>query len=119
MAGLSDGRLRLICIAALLVLLILSGCAGSTKYGAVTITSDPAGAEVVNLKDDSNIGITPARVSFSGESNTAEYVTVQLRKKGYLDRIISFWVNRRHDNPGGAEQNAIDIHVELEKSKTN
>ncbi len=115
MAILSDGWMKLVYSAALFLLLILSGCTSSMQYGAVKINSTPSGAEVVNLKDDTSLGRTPAIVSFSGKAGTAEYVTVQLRKQGYLDRIISFWVNRRHDNPVIADDNAIDIHVELKK----
>ncbi|MBT8359861.1 MAG: hypothetical protein KJO32_02815, partial [Deltaproteobacteria bacterium] len=59
--------------------------------------------------------VTPVKVSFSGKADTAEYVTIQLRKPGYLDRITSFWINRRHASPLEAEDNAIDIKVQLEK----
>ncbi|PID44418.1 MAG: hypothetical protein CR981_01370 [Proteobacteria bacterium] len=92
----------------------MSGCS-STKYGAAKIVSIPKGAEVVNLKDNSHLGATPIKVSFSGESDTAEFVTIQLRKPGYSDKITSFWINRRHDTEQTAEDNAIDITVELEK----
>lgn len=96
-------------------LILLSGCGSITKYGSAKITSTPAGAEVVNLKDDSQLGITPVHVSFTGEADTAEYVTIQVRKPGYLERIVSFWINRRHKSSLEAEDNAVDIHVELEK----
>lgn len=97
-------------------LLLLSGCGTQTKYGTAKITSSPEGAEIVNLKDNSHLGSTPVKVSFSGEADTAEFVTIQLRKPGYIDRITSFWINRRHKNPLDAEDNAIDIKVELEKN---
>ena len=99
---------------ALMGLTLISGCS-ATKYGAATIGSTPEGAEVVNLKDNTNLGATPVKVSFSGEADTAEFVTIQLRKPGYIDRITSFWINRRHDSMQSAEDNAIDINVELEK----
>ena len=113
----NDGWSKLFYVVALCIIMTFTGCGASKHYGAVTISSNPEGAEVVNLKDDTNLGITPARVMFSGEAGTAEYVTDQLRKQGYLDRITSFWVNRRHSDPARADENAIDIHVELEKSK--
>ncbi len=96
---------------------MMAGCASSPKYGAAKINSTPAGAEVINLKDDSNLGVTPVKVTFRGEADTAELVTIQLRKSGYLDRITSFWINRRHDTPKAAGDNAIDIQVGLEKQK--
>lgn len=101
------------CIAIGLVIM-MSGCA-TQKYGAAKISSSPEGAEVINLKDDSHLGSTPVNVSFSGKADTAEFVTIQLRKEGYIDRITSFWINRRHRSPDEAEDNAIDIKVELEK----
>jgi hypothetical protein len=101
----------------LLFVAMMSGCSMSTKYGSAKITSTPAGAEVVNLKDDSNLGVTPVKVTFRGAADTAEKITVQLRKSGYLDRITSFWINRRHDTPEDANANAVDIHVGLEKQK--
>ena len=96
------------------LLLMLSACS-TQKYGAAKINSIPPGAEVVNLKDESHLGTTPVKVSFTGEADSAEFVTIQLRKPGYIDRITSFWINRRHENPAIAEDNAIDIQVELEK----
>lgn len=97
------------------LLLLLSGCASQPKYGIAKIDSTPEGAEVINLKDDSHLGITPVQVSFSGEADTAEYVTIQLRKMGYIDRITSFWINRRHESLLEAEQNAIDINIQMKK----
>jgi len=95
--------------------LLTSGCGSSVKYGTAKIDSTPAGAEVVNLKDSSHLGVTPVHVSFSGEADTSEFVTVQLHKVGYRDRITTFWVNRRHDSAQTAKKDAVDIHVELEK----
>jgi len=102
------------------LLLVLSGCAGSQpEYGAAKINSAPEGAEVVNLKDSSQLGITPVLVSFVGEAGTAEFVTIQFRKTGYIDRIATFWVNRRHKTVQEADDNAIDIIVNLEKQSNN
>lgn len=94
--------------------LIMSGCA-STKYGAVNVSSNPPGAEVINLKDESNMGSTPAKITFPGKPDTSEFVTIQLRKPGYIDRITTFWVNRRYSSPADADMNAVDIQVDLEK----
>jgi len=102
------------------LILLVSGCStSSVKYGSAKISSRPEGAEVINLEDDSNLGVTPVKVAFGGEANTAKYVTVQLRKPGYIDRITSFWINRRHATQLEADDNAIDISVELEKERSN
>lgn len=114
--GLRSLKLLLITVG---LILLVSGCSSSLKYGSAKISSRPEGAEVVNLKDDSHLGVTPVNVSFGGEADTAEFVTVQLRKPGYIDRITSFWINRRHTTKPEADDNAIDISVELEKKISN
>ena len=55
------GRFALlsICFAALLG---ASGCAKKTMYGAVKFESNPPGAEVINLKDDASLGVSPVVV---------------------------------------------------------
>lgn len=102
-------------VAVSLLLVLLSGCGTKVKYGTAKIESIPPGAEVINLKDSSQLGVTPVKVLFSGEENTSEMITVQLRKVGYLDRITSFWVNKKHRSPHAAELDPVDIQVELEK----
>lgn len=109
------GKSTIATVMIIAALVLLSGCSSSNKYGAAKIASIPEGAEVVNLKDQSHLGMTPVKVSFPGEANTAEFVTIQLRKPGYLDRITSFWINRKHKTPADAEANAIDVQVNLEK----
>lgn len=95
-----------------LLLLLLTGCSG-TQYGAANIDSTPQGAEIINLKDNTNLGQTPAQVVWRGE--TSEKVTVQLQKRGYHSAITSFWVNKRHDSEAEARTQAIDVHTELEQ----
>lgn len=104
--------LTLFCLC--LSLLALTGCSRGT-YGAANITSEPPGAEIVNLRDNAQLGTTPARVVWNGEAGSAEKVTLQLRKNGYIDKITSIWINHRHTSEAEAKANAIDIRVELEK----
>lgn len=99
------------------MLVLLTACGANVRYGTVKIDSTPPGAEVVNLKDSSQLGVTPVKVLFSGEAGTSEKITVQLRKVGYLDRITSFWINMKHSSPQTAAADAIDVRVELEKKK--
>ena len=94
------------------LLLTLSGCSG-TQYGAANIDSTPQGAEIINLKDNTNLGQTPAQVVWRGQDS--EKVTVQFQKNGYHSAITSFWINRRHDSEAEARAQAIDVHTELEK----
>jgi hypothetical protein len=106
------GTLALTLLAASLMLLV-GGCAGGTKYGAANINSTPEGAEIINLKDNTNLGRTPAQVVWRGKES--EKVTVQLQKNGYHYAITSFWINRRHKTEAEARAQAIDVHSELEK----
>ena len=97
-----------------LALLVSTGCS-RTMYGAANITSEPQGAAIVNLRDNSQIGTTPARVVWPGEADTAEQVTLQLRKSGYIDKITTIWINHRHQSEAEAKANAVDLKVELEQ----
>ncbi|MGI9537629.1 MAG: hypothetical protein ACR2PB_11200 [Desulfocapsaceae bacterium] len=105
-------HLLLLLLAGALMLLV-AGCAGGTKYGAANINSTPEGAEIVNLKDNTNLGRTPAQVVWRGEDS--EKITVQLQKDGYHYAITTFWINRRHKSEAEARAQAIDVHSELEK----
>ncbi len=101
----------------LLVLTGLTGCAGQKTYGAVKFTSNPSGAEVVNLKDDTTLGATPVLVVWEGEDGAPEYVTVEMRKAGFREEITSFWVNKRHPSREAAEAHPQPISVDLIKRK--
>ncbi len=99
--------------AGMLVLLTV-GCARQ-QFGAANIVSEPAGAEIINLKDETNLGRTPATVVWRGEAGSSEQVTVQFRKSGYKYAIETLWVNKRHDTEEGAKQAATDVFTELKK----
>jgi hypothetical protein len=95
----------------------LTGCSSAKTYGAVKFTTIPPGAEVVNLKDDANLGMTPVLVTWEGEDGKPEYVTVELTKKGYQNEITSFWVNTRHKSREAAAASPQPVTVELSKRK--
>lgn len=86
------------------------GCAGP-KYGAANISSSPDGAEIINLRDNTNLGKTPAQVVWRGEGS--EEITIQLQKRGYLSTIQKFWINKRHDTEEEARASAVDVFSEL------
>ena len=91
------------------------GCAKKTTYGSVKFMTKPAGAEVVNLKDDATLGTSPVIVTWEAKDGKPEYVTVQMRKTGYREEITSFWVNTRHESRELSEANAQDISVDMIK----
>jgi hypothetical protein len=95
---------------------LLGGCSSGTKtYGAVKFVTVPPGAEVINLKDDTNLGMTPVLVTWEGNEEKPENVTVEFKKPGYREEITSFWVNRRHVTREEAEAAPQPITVQLEK----
>jgi hypothetical protein len=102
---------------ALGMLIQLTGCGSSKTYGAVQFNTIPDGAEVVNLKDDATLGMTPVVVTWEGEDGEPEYVTVEFIKKGYHREITSFWVNTRHDSREAAATELQPVTVELSKRK--
>ncbi len=102
---------------ALGVVVQLTGCGSSKTYGAVKFMTMPQGAEVVNLKDDATLGMTPVMVTWEGEDGKPEYVTVEFTKKGYQNEITSFWVNTRHESREAAAVEPQPVTVELEKRK--
>lgn len=100
---------------------MLSGCAaiglGGKHYGAVNFYSEPAGAEVVNLQDDTNLGTTPVAVWWESNDSKPIHVTVEFRKQGYKEKITSFWVNTRHGSIKEAVDNAKPMKIQLTKRK--
>jgi hypothetical protein len=102
------------CLAICCVAFLTAGC-GGMKYGAAKISSEPSGAEIINLKDDTNLGQTPANVVWQDKEGLSEQVTIQLRKNGYRSAITSLWVNKRFSSKDEAMDNAIDVHTELDK----
>ncbi len=93
---------------------LTAGC-GGMKYGAAKITSEPTGAAIINLRDETNLGQTPANVFWRDEEGLPEQVTIQLRKNGYHSAITSLWVNKRYSSKDEAMDNATEVHTELTK----
>ncbi len=100
-----------------LFLATASLCVGCSQphYGVARINSTPSGAEIINLKDDSHLGSTPARVLFTSDKREPKMITVQFVKPGYKSKITSFNINHRHKSQKTATEAAIDVKVELEK----
>ena len=98
-------------------LVLLTGCGSKKTYGTVKFQTIPAGAQVVNLKDDTNLGMTPVSVTWEGEDGKPQYVTVELTKKGYQNDITSFWVNTRHENREAAAAEPQPVTIESQKRR--
>ena len=95
---------------------LLAACS-QTMYGVVKIESIPPGSEVINLKDDTHLGMTPLLVTWESDEDDARYATVELRKVGYVEEITSFWVKMRHKTKEDATREPQPVTVELRKRK--
>lgn len=114
----STGHLRkfVVKLCVLAALSFLTACS-QTMYGVVKIESIPSGAEVVNLKDDTHLGMTPLLVTWESDDDETIYATVELRKIGYIEEITSFWVKLRHETKEDATLEPQPVTVELKKRK--
>lgn len=95
-----------------MILLVISGC---SSYGAARILSEPAGAEVVNLEDDSLLGTTPVMVHWKNDREESKLITVRFHKSGFDDKVTAFWVNMRHSSRAKAENEPQAVKVEMKK----
>ncbi|HAU69481.1 MAG TPA: hypothetical protein DCW52_13915 [Gammaproteobacteria bacterium] len=82
------------------VLVALSGCA--SYYGAAKISSVPAGAEVINLKDGTILGVTPTTVWWQDGNSDRQHISLRIKLDGYYDKVAPFWLSMRHQSQGDA-----------------
>ncbi len=101
----------------LAIAVLLSAVSGCSSYGAARIQSIPAGAEVVNLEDDSLLGTTPVMIHWKNDREESKLITVRFHKSGYDDKVTAFWVNMRHSSRTDAEKDAQPVKVELKPKK--
>ena len=73
------------------VLVALSGCA--SYYGAAKITSVPNGAEVINLKDGTILGVTPTTVWWQAGNSDRQHISLRIKLDGYYDKVAPFWLD--------------------------
>ncbi len=97
-----------------LLSLTLAGCA---HHGAALIMSQPKGAEVVDLDNDTLVGVTPVKVWWKESGNQRKFVNIRLQKEGYRDKTTSFWVTLRHSSRDSAVNNPQSVEVTLDKAK--
>ena len=98
---------------AIFCLLALSACA--SRYGAVTITTIPAGAEVIDADTDKVLGVTPLTTLWKDTSATRQYVALRLKKQGYETDLSHFWLSMRHKSEAAAREEPKRINVQLTK----
>ena len=98
-----------------LIILFASGCATTDTHGVAKINSIPAGAEVINLDDDTSLGVTPVSVWWQEGDKERKFVNIRFQKKGYIDKTTSFWLSLRHSSRKKAVKDPQEVLVELEK----
>lgn len=99
---------------------LLAGCsvgAPGEPFGAARIVSEPAGADVVNLRDSVPLGTTPLDHVWETEDGKAEYIQLVLTKPGHADTVTSFWINPRHGSREEAAKNPQTITVNLDRAR--
>jgi hypothetical protein len=96
-----------------LLVVLIGGCAG---HGAALIKTVPAGVEVVNLKDDTIVGITPVKVWWREGGSKRKFVNIRLQKPGFRDKTSSFWVSLRHASKEDALGNPQFVEIKMDKT---
>ena len=94
-------------------LVVLGGCA---NHGAALIKTEPPGAEVVNLEDDTVLGVSPVKVWWREGGDKRKFINVRVQKDGFRDKTTSFWVTLRHSNKESALLEPQFVEIKLDKT---
>ena len=97
-------------VMAAVMLAFVSGC---SSYGSARIQSNPSGADVINVSDDTPLGQTPLLITRKADREESRRITVKLSKPGYGDEVQTFWLNIRQSSRINAEYAPQEITVEL------
>ena len=96
-----------------LMVVLLSSCV--SYHGAARIESTPPGAQVVNLEDDTILGITPFNTWWRDSKQQRKFVNIRLQRDGYEDKTTSFWVTLRHNSREDALSDPHQVSIKLDK----
>lgn len=96
---------------ALALPLLLVGC--GSHYGAASISSIPAGAEVINIDTGTVLGVTPTEVWWEAGSSKKQFINLRLRKEGFYDKLATFWLSMRHSSSEEALKQTQKVEVNL------
>ncbi len=92
--------------------MLIAGCV--QNHGAAYINSNPQGAEVINLNDDTVLGVTPVKVWWRESSEQRKFINVRLQKSGFHDKTSSFWLTLRHNTKKSALNDPQFVEIELQ-----
>ncbi len=100
---------------ALIIALVVTLPACATYYGAARISSVPAGAEVINLKDGTILGVTPTTVWWQSGSSDRQHVSLRIKLDGYYDKVAPFWLSMRHKTQADAMASPQVVDTALQR----
>jgi hypothetical protein len=107
---------RLLSVRVIGACLVASALVGCANHGAALIRTEPEGAEVVNLEDDTVLGVTPVKVWWREGTEKRKFVNVRVQKVGYRDKTSSFWVTLRHGSKDEALKEPQFVEIKLDKA---
>ena len=99
----------------LLIFLCLSLTACASHYGAAYITSNPPGAQIINTKDGTLLGVTPTTVWWKDGSGNRQQIPVRFQKDGYYEKTQGFWLSMRHRSIEKAKADPTHVEVNLQQ----
>ena len=92
---------------------ILSACAA--HHGAAKITSNPTGAEVINVETGEILGLTPLLVEWKERRGTRQQILVKLNKEGYYQKTEGFWLDMNSNSAKKAAQSPNLVEIPMRK----
>lgn len=97
----------------LLISVFMSGCA--SHHGAAHIVSDPPGATVFNLRDKTELGVTPLVVHFIEDNDERQNIALRFEKEGYYNKTSAFWLTFQHSDKKSAVAGAERWETNMRK----
>jgi len=93
----------------------LAGCAveKNPPFGAAEFISNPPGADVVSLEDNSTLGTTPFKYVRETEIGEEVYINVKVSKPGYGDKVVSFFLAPQFEDEEAAMNNPQQVEINL------
>lgn len=93
----------------------LAGCAveKNPPFGAVEFISNPPGADVISLDDNSTLGTTPFKYVRETEIGEEVYINAKVSKPGYGDKVISFFLAPQYEDEEAAMDNPQLVEINL------
>ncbi len=110
--NLESRRLAVLFLVCLLPFGGLTGC----RFGAALIESEPSGAVITDMADNTYIGTTPCKHWWKSRERR-KLIAVRFEKKGYVDKVIAFTINLKHFSEEKAVAEPQPVKVLLEKEE--